>query len=151
MQETPGKHEAHDKQNLTQLVHIVIIIPAFSRIFYKAHKNLFRLCFYSITIILSYRIEKHIFEKKLGLKFQKVTKGVNVCLLHQNWENIAYSEVWNKSITVHYHKDRLLDSLLVECWLRVREVPGSIPSQGPRHTKDVIKMVPVVPLFSTQH
>jgi len=33
----------------------------------------------------------------------------------------------------------------------VREVPGSIPSQGPRHTKDVIKMVPVVPLFSTEH
>ena len=24
--------------------------------------------------------------------------------------------------------------------------PGSIPSQGPRHTKDVIKMVPVVEL-----
>ena len=40
---------------------------------------------------------------------------------------------------------------MVECWLRVREVPGSIPSQAPRHTKDVIKMVPVVPLFSTQH
>ena len=46
---------------------------------------------------------------------------------------------------------RLLDILVVECWLRVREVPGSIPSQGPRHTKDVIKMVPVVPLFSTEH
>ena len=30
-------------------------------------------------------------------------------------------------------------TLVVECWLRVREVPGSIPSQGPRHTKDVIK------------
>ena len=30
-------------------------------------------------------------------------------------------------------------------------VPGSIPSQGPRLTKDVIKMVPVVPLFSTEH
>ena len=43
------------------------------------------------------------------------------------------------------------DSLVVECWLRVQEVPGSIPSQGPRHTKDVIKMVPVVPLFGTQH
>ena len=29
-------------------------------------------------------------------------------------------------------------------------VLGSIPSQGPRHTKDVIKMVPVVvPLFSS--
>ena len=48
-------------------------------------------------------------------------------------------------------KYRLLDSLVVECWLRVREVPSSIPSQGPRHTKEVIKMVPVVPLFSTQH
>ena len=46
---------------------------------------------------------------------------------------------------------RLLDSLVVECWHRVREVPGSIPSQGPRHTKDVIEMVPVVPLFSTEH
>ena len=48
-----------------------------------------------------------------------------------------------------YH--RLLDSLVLECWLRVRAVPGSIPYQGLRHTKDVIKMVPVVPLFSTQH
>ena len=34
---------------------------------------------------------------------------------------------------------------------QMREVSGSIPSQGPRHTKDVLKMVPVVPLFSTQH
>ena len=39
-------------------------------------------------------------------------------------------------------KDHLLDSLVVQCWHRVREVPGSIPSQGPRHTKDVIKLVP---------
>jgi len=31
------------------------------------------------------------------------------------------------------------------------EVPVSIPSQGPSHTKDVTKMVPVVPLFSTEH
>ena len=50
----------------------------------------------------------------------------------------------------NYISNRLLDSLAVECWLRVQEVPGSIPSQGPRHTKDVIKMVPVVPLFSTE-
>ena len=35
--------------------------------------------------------------------------------------------------------DIFLDSLVVECWLRVREVLGSITSQGPRHTKDVIK------------
>ena len=51
-------------------------------------------------------------------------------------------------ITAH---NRHLESLVVECWFRVREVPGSIPRQGSRHTKDVIKMVTVVPLFSTQH
>ena len=48
-------------------------------------------------------------------------------------------------------KNRLLDSLVVECWLHVQEVPASIPSQGLCHTKDVIKMVPVFPLFRTQH
>ena len=47
--------------------------------------------------------------------------------------------------------DRLLDILVLECWLLVRVVPGSIPSQEPRHIKDVIIMVPIVPLFSTQH
>ena len=47
--------------------------------------------------------------------------------------------------------NELFQTKMVECWLRVREDPGSIPSQGPRHTKDVIKMVPVVPLFDTQH
>ena len=47
-------------------------------------------------------------------------------------------------------KHDLLDSLVVECFLEL-EVPGSIPSQGPHHTKDVIKMVQVVPLISTQH
>ena len=46
---------------------------------------------------------------------------------------------------------RHLDSLVGECWLRVQEVPGSIPSQGSHQTKDVIKMVPVVPLFNTEH
>ena len=57
----------------------------------------------------------------------------------------------NKSNRVSSVNYRLLDSLVVECWLRVREVPGSIPSHGPRPTKDVIKMVPVVPLYSTEH
>ena len=37
------------------------------------------------------------------------------------------------------HIYRLFNSLVVWCWLRVREVSGSIPSQGPRHTKDVVK------------
>ena len=39
-----------------------------------------------------------------------------------------------------------LDSLVVECWS-----PGFNPDQRPRDTKDFNKMVPVVPLFSTQH
>ena len=56
----------------------------------------------------------------------------------------------SESVTGFIEYNHLIDSLVVECWLRVREVPGSIPSQGPRHTKDVIKMVPVVPLFSNQ-
>ena len=45
---------------------------------------------------------------------------------------------------------RLLNSIVVECWHRVREVPGSIPSQGPRH-KTLQKWYQVVPLFSTEH
>ena len=63
-------------------------------------------------------------------------------------QTIWFSQSLNSINVKVYH---LLDSLVVESWLRVREVPGSIPSQGPRHTKDVIKMVPVVPWFSTQH
>ena len=35
---------------------------------------------------------------------------------------------------------------LLECWLRVREVMGSILSQGQCHTKDVMKMVPCLAL-----
>ena len=34
-----------------------------------------------------------------------------------------------KTHIVKFGSNRL-DSLVVECWLRVREVPGSIPSQG---------------------
>ena len=56
-----------------------------------------------------------------------------------------------KKEAVHIMTYRLLNSQVVECWLRVREVPGSIPSQGPSYTKDVIKMVPIVPLFGTEH
>ena len=58
-----------------------------------------------------------------------------------NFQTFNFYSEWN----------RLLDSLVVECWRRVRGVPGSIPSQRPRHTKDVIKMAPVVSLFSTEH
>ena len=64
-----------------------------------------------------------------------------------NWVLVKTHSTFTDDLLKRY---RLLDSLVVE-WHRVREVPGSILSQGPRHTKDVIKMVPVVPLFSTQH
>ena len=59
-----------------------------------------------------------------------------------------YQAVKSSTTNIHYS---LLDSLVVECCYKVREVQGSIPSQGPRHTKHVIKMVTVVPLLSTQH
>ena len=64
---------------------------------------------------------------------------------------INYNNNWKERQEVQQAFYRLLDSLVVECWHRVWEVQGSIPSQGPHHIKDVIKMVPVVPLFSTQH
>ena len=63
----------------------------------------------------------------------------------------AHYRLMSKTIWFQCIIHRLLDSLVEECWLRVQEVPGSIPSQGPRHIKDVIKMVAVVSLFSTQH
>ena len=47
--------------------------------------------------------------------------------------------------------DTTTTSIAEWCWHPVQEIQGSIPSQGPRHTKDFIKMVPVVPLFGTQH
>ena len=76
-------------------------------------------------------------------------------LNHKTWFNAKTEKLYTTTIisekALLYIVDRLLDSLVVECWHRVREVPGSIPSQGPRHNKDVIKMVQVVPLFSTQH
>ena len=56
-----------------------------------------------------------------------------------------------KSSRIIIYINRLLDSLVVECLHRVRDVQGSFPSPVPRHTKDVIQMVPVVPLFGTQH
>ena len=57
--------------------------------------------------------------------------------------------VWQASLVANH----LLESLMVECWFRVRamEALGSISIHGPRHAKDIIKMVPVVRLFSTQH
>ena len=58
--------------------------------------------------------------------------------------SLRYARVTNM-ISFIFH--RLLDSLVVECWLRVREVPGAIPSQA----KVVIIMVPVVLLFGTEH
>ena len=53
---------------------------------------------------------------------------------------------------LHFHPSiyRLFDSLVVECWLRAREVPGSILSQEPRHTrryKNGTRYVQVVPVL----
>ena len=66
-----------------------------------------------------------------------------------NQANIAVSQTQPPElvrITLRYCY-RPLDSLVVECWLRVLEVP----SQGPCNTEDLIKIVSVVPLLSTQN
>ena len=82
---------------------------------------------------------------------QKIEQKSSQCSrtrFSSNFRKVVFLMVAND---FHLLCHRLLDSLVVECWHRVREVPGSIPSQGPRHTKDIIKMVPVVSLFSTEH
>jgi len=40
----------------------------------------------------------------------------------------------------------IIISVVIACWLRVREVLGSILSQGSLHTKDVIKWYPCLAL-----
>ena len=75
------------------------------------------------------------------LQFPEIVWLIN-CMVIDLFRLFAISDL------ICYHC--LLNSLVVECCFWVQEVPGSIiPSQGPRHTKDVIKMVPVVHLFST--
>ena len=70
-------------------------------------------------------------------------QSVQITCLHElSRSNGIYSlstrwlQVQTKSLISIY---RLLDSLVVECWHRVREVQDSIPSQGPCHIKDVMK------------
>ena len=88
-------------------------------------QNRFSYLHITVSLVLDNLLELH-----LGYRLSEKKEKVSI------FNTIAY---------------RLLDSGVVECWLRVREVPASIPSQGPRHTKDVITMVPIVPLFSSQH
>ena len=130
-----------------------------------------RLCMYvscqgtcSFSHLLEIRIRKHNFLITISLIIWHIDLIYYVMIMYLSKFHLCKLEfiIWQRNegllcstdVEARYlwtSKYRLLDSLVVECWLRVREVPGSIPSQGPRHTKDVIKMVPVVPLFSTQH
>ena len=78
------------------------------------------------------------------MKHTFIFKNTSHSFKYNEIQNVRPIKVLNKG------KDNahcLLDSLVVECWRRVREVP----TQGPRHTRDVIKMVLVVPLLGTQH
>ena len=87
-------------------------------------------------------------------KFKPIQHRLLDSLVVECWlrvESPAIGSLFLKITKINDTKKRLLDSPVVECWLWVREVPGSIPSQGPRHTKDVLKMVPVALLFSTEH
>ena len=73
-----------------------------------------------------------IFKQINGYKHEEKLLPVTLC--SQPHRGLAFP---NDTNTLILH--RLLDSLVVECWHRVREVPGLIPSQGPRHNKYVIK------------
>ena len=64
-------------------------------------------------------------------------KVIHTASLIAQWQSAGFE--CGRSRVQSPVKDRLLDSQVVECWLRVQEVPGSIPSQEPRHTKGVIK------------
>ena len=85
--------------------------------------------------------------KKKGTTYKSVTEGLKrECKYYQHiiWglQRLKSCFVINLLQCASYwilKKYSLLDSLVVLCWLRVREVQGSNPSQGPRHTKDVIK------------
>ena len=85
-------------------------------------------------------------EQFLKIPIDELTNPTGVLHVYNfvEWKGTLFNELYNWMHTT-------ASSIVVECWHRVREVPGSIPSQGPHHTKDVIKMVPVVPLFSNQH
>ena len=113
----------------------------FERVFSWALK----ICGFTICIIY---MHEHYLNKIIVLEFAFLLNNKNT---NVSW--ILKTPKWNQSKNSLNSslEHRLLDSLVVECWLWVREVPGSISSQGPRHTKDVMKMVPVILLFSTQH
>ena len=59
----------------------------------------------------------------------------------------------NKTIKLHIHfgSDHIIKGGKMFNTIRTKYLKNTVPSQGPRHTKDVIKMVPVVPLFGNQH
>ena len=84
------------------------------------------------TYVLRYLISKgHVRSKQFGPPIAVITLHILYCPASKS---IA---CMTEQMCIFLH--RLLDSLVVDCWHRVREVPGLIPSQGPRHTKDVIK------------
>ena len=78
----------------------------------------------------------------------EVMKSLGMCLLYLLSLFVLLRYLWFKQSTYTV----VLPALFVRKNSRsTLELLTSIPSQGPRYTKDLIKMVPVVPLFSTQH
>ena len=64
----------------------------------------------------------------------------NVKVCHTNAQCQSMSYKYTMSINIlHISRNAisLCDSLVVECWVRIQEVPDSIASRGPGHTKDV--------------
>ena len=112
--------------------------------------NTFRLiCFYNKMWI--YKHDTTVDSLRMTLAFETNQFFSFAKSLLQVVQYTVYTALFMLGLILILFINRLLNSLVVQCWLRVREVPGSIPSQGPCHSEDVIIMVPVVPLFRTEH
>ena len=84
----------------------------------------------------------------------KRTSG-SIALLSTIWHYSRYhlfKEI-KQTIKLHIHfgSDHIIKGGKMFNTIRTKYLKNTVPSQGPRHTKDIIKMVPVVPLFGNQH
>ena len=85
--------------------------------------NVQLLCKYLFGIHYNYAINRSCNRDELNIYYNNTASSI------AQWQSAGFE--FGRSRVQSPVKDRLCVSLVVQCWLRVREVPGSIPSQGP--------------------
>ena len=70
---------------------------------------------------------------------------------HYSWYHLFKEIKQTIKLHIHFGSDHIIKGGKMFNTIRTKYLKNTVPSQGPRHTKDVIKMVPVVPLFGNQH